>query len=262
MKSDVMLARKAFHLKEVPKKALLRISASSKYELFINGKAINQGPARSAPHHQSYDILNISSLLQQGKNNISVKVHYQRGKISYHLQGRAGLLVQLNYHNNTILFSDNTWKVSLDPSWDNNSKHMSRFQLVVNDNVDLTKKIKNWNQTNYKDTSWSNALPLLRNSGWPAQKKTEKATHLTTPWTNLIPRDIPFLIEKNSSPTRIIEAKRIDPYSSPIKLDGKIDKQLLKAFNKGNPLVLEKVVKKNHGFFYLILEKLKMVWQN
>jgi alpha-L-rhamnosidase len=131
IESDVMLARRSFDLKELPTKAILRISASSKYELFVNGIPVCQGPARSAPHHQSFDILDISSILNEGKNSIAVRVHYQQGTTSYHLKGRAGLLVQLDIENQTII-SDSNWKVSPDLSWDNNSPAMNRFQLVVN----------------------------------------------------------------------------------------------------------------------------------
>ena len=97
IQSDVMLARRSFTIEDIPEEAILRISASSKYELYINEKYISQGPARSAPHHQSFDVLEISSVLKTGKNTIAVRVHYQRGTTSYHIKGRAGLLVQLLY---------------------------------------------------------------------------------------------------------------------------------------------------------------------
>ena len=106
MESDVMLARNSFNLKEKPAISKLRISASSKYELYINGKYVCQGPARSAPHHQSFDILDISSILQKGKNTIAARVHFQRGTKSYHLNGRAGLLVQLDTDEKIIITNE------------------------------------------------------------------------------------------------------------------------------------------------------------
>ena len=181
MQSDVMLARRSFTIKGLPNEAFLRISASSKYELYINGKAICQGPARSVPHHQSFDILNISSILKQGKNTIAVRVHYQKGTTSYHHKGRAGLLVQLDLgetNSLTTIISDKNWKVHPDLSWDNNSPAINRFQLVVNDCINLNDKIVNFETINFDDTNWLNAKTLLRNSGWPAPKKDEKATTL------------------------------------------------------------------------------------
>ena len=96
-KRDMMLARRSFDLSELPQKAVLRITASSQYHLYVNGQYVNRGPARSAPHHQSYDILDITGLVCEGKNLIAVRVHHQSGKHSYHYDGRAGLLAQLEF---------------------------------------------------------------------------------------------------------------------------------------------------------------------
>ena len=115
--SDMMLARQVFDLSETPKEAVIRITASSKYQLFINGEYMCQGPARSAPHHQSYDILDISDLLHDGKNLIAVRVHHQKGKFSYHHDDRAGFLAQLDFSSHdqkSAIITDPKWKVSAD----------------------------------------------------------------------------------------------------------------------------------------------------
>ncbi len=232
--SDVMLARRSFDLSEKPNTSKLRISASSKYELYVNGNYVCQGPARSAPHHQSFDVLDISSVLKEGKNTLAVRVHYQRGTTSYHLKGRAGLLVQLDTDEQSVI-SDKNWKVHPDLSWDNNSKPMNRFQLVVNDNINLNQKNRDFESVDFDDSNWENAIPLLRNSGWPSPKKTEKATSLTTPWTNLVPRDIPYLKEKEIRATNLIEAKQVEADNIDkitLTLNGFIDKAISKGLKK------------------------------
>ncbi len=95
--SELALFRKSFQLSTVPDNATLRITASSLEHLYINGRYINRGPARSAPHHQSYDIFDITSLLTAGKNVIAIQVHYQSDKKSYNHDARAGLLLQIDY---------------------------------------------------------------------------------------------------------------------------------------------------------------------
>ncbi|MDT0551829.1 alpha-L-rhamnosidase N-terminal domain-containing protein [Urechidicola vernalis] len=192
--ATLMLARKSFELDEVPQKALLRLTASYKYELVINNKSINQGPARSAPHHQSFDILDVSSVLVKGKNTIAIKVHFQNSKFSYHQKGRAGLLAQLNMAAK-VLQTDNTWKVLADPTWNFQEDLMSRFQMDVNDQVDFRKDIGNWTAIDFDDSSWKQAAPLKRNDGWPAPKKSDPPSTFINPWISLIPRDIPYLIE-------------------------------------------------------------------
>jgi len=258
IKSDVMLARKSFDLKKIPKASKLRITASSKYELYVNGTYVCQGPARSAPHHQSFDILDISSLLKSEKNTIAVRVHYQKGTTSYHLKGRAGLLVQLdleNEHNTATIISDHKWKVHPDVSWDTNSPVINRFQLVVNDHIDFSKKILAFENLNFDDSKWPQAKPLLRNSGWPAPKKDEKATTLTTPWTQLVPRDIPYLKETEIEVINLIEAKQVqisDLKEVVILLTGDLQKNILKTFkkylNKKAPLTLPFIEKEKTWF--------------
>ena len=60
IESDVLLARRSFELTKAELTAVtqasLRITASTHYQLYLNGQYIAQGPARCAPHHQSFDI--------------------------------------------------------------------------------------------------------------------------------------------------------------------------------------------------------------
>lgn len=202
--ATVMLAKKDFELKEEPKQTLLRITASSKYELTINNMYINQGPARSAPHHQSYDILDITSTLKKGENTIAIKVHFQKDKQSYHQAGRAGLLAQLNGEN-LELKTDTSWKVLADPTWNTKEDLINRFQMQVNDHVDLTKALGNWNSINFDDSNWQSAEALKRTDGWPAPKKSDPPTTLINPWVSLVPRDIPYLKEKFVAAPKIVK---------------------------------------------------------
>lgn len=221
--SDILLARRTFELDAVPEKAMLRISASSIYQLYINGKYVLRGPARSAPHHQSYDVLNVSSFLKNGENIIAIRAHHQKGKISYHFQDRAGLLVQLDLLN-AMIISDDQWKVSIDPAWDNEAPRINRFQMVVNDRMDLRKKIEGWNEISYDDSEWDDAAPLFRNMGWPKPAVNAKAQTLTPPWTNLLPRDLPYLEESELQAAMIIHKEEFGVSYS------RIDSNLIKSF--------------------------------
>jgi hypothetical protein len=255
IESDVMLARRSFDLDQVPQEAHLRITASSKYQLYLNGEYICQGPARSAPHHQSYDILDVTELLGEGKNSIAIRVHHQAGKRSYHHSGRAGLLAQLEISLNTrefSLISDTTWKVAPDFSWDNEAPRINRFKLAVNDRVDMRRQIKGWNEPGFDDASWSIAKPLIRIVGWPSPQKNARAQTLIPPWTSLVPRDIPYLLEADEQAVNLLAAMQIDEFVSekqkgilsinPIPLSEQIDERIagiLPAYqNEGEPLVI------------------------
>jgi alpha-L-rhamnosidase len=241
--SDVMLARRSFELAELPEQAQLRITASTQYQLYVNGTYVRRGPARSAPHHQSFDILDISTLLRTGQNTLAVRVHHQKGKFSYHHHGRAGLLAQLDLvvgKNPYSIVSDRNWKVSPDPAWDNAASQISRFQLVVNDLVDLRRQIRAWETITFDDTKWSPATPLMRKVGWPSPQKNAEAQALTPPWTALVARDVPYLDEIEEPATNLIEAAPMNV--DPLPLSGTIDAPVVRTladYQRGEgPLVI------------------------
>lgn len=228
--NEVLLARKTFSLNQNPENAILRITASSKYQLYINGEYVCQGPARCAPHHQSYDIFDISDWLKKGGNLIAVRVHHQEGKFSYQYKQRAGLLVQINgLQDSDPISTDASWKVSNDPSWNPKAPKISRFQQVVNDRVDLNKQLRAWNKIEYDDSKWKQATALNRNDGWPAPQKDSKPQPLINPWTQLIPRDIPYLSESVVNVPTLLQAVPIE-LDYPIQISGNIDKSISKSW--------------------------------
>jgi hypothetical protein len=211
--SDAILARKIFSLYDGFEKVILRITASSQYQLYINGEYVCRGPARSAPHHQSYDVLDITKMMNVGENLIAVRVHHQKGKHSYQYEGRAGLLAKITYEQGDvygIIPSDSSWKVIPDSSWDNMAPKINRFQQAVNDRVDFRNYLNGWKSLDFNDSNWKAATELMRKTGWPAPQKNASAQPLTPPWTSLVPRDIPYLTERNIKAGKLIEAIEIN----------------------------------------------------
>jgi len=228
LESDVILARKIFSLYDGFEKVILRITASSQYQLYINGEYVCRGPARSAPHHQSYDVLDITKMMHVGKNLIAVRVHHQKGKHSYQYEGRAGFLAEITYQQGEvygIIPSDSGWKVIPDPSWDNKAPKINRFQQIVNDRVDFWNYLVGWKSLDFNDSNWKAATELMRKTGWPAPQKNAKAQPLIPPWTSLVPRDIPYLTETNIKAENLIEAIQIESSDAdkPITLSGRKD---------------------------------------
>lgn len=250
--ADVLLARRSFELKPEElisfDKAQLRITASTHYQLYLNGQYIAQGPSRCAPHHQSFDIWEVKKLLQAGKNTIAVRVHYQQGKYAYHFDGRAGLLVQLNFSGEgnakRVIASNQDWKAAPDLSWDPAAPKISRFQLVVADRVDFRQYAKDWYTIDFDDSAWLNATPLFRKVGWPSVQKNDRAHALAPPWTSLVPRDLPYLVEMEMPALLFIENQVIaSPEAdaqTPINLKGTLTpalEQSWKDYQKGEGIL-------------------------
>lgn len=254
--TDVLLARRKFQLAQIPKEARLLISASSQYQVFINGQYLRRGPARSAPHHQYFDLLDLRDYLKKGENCLAVRVHHQKNKRSYHLNGRAGLLAQLELSDgNTtkVIPTNREWKVTSDPSWDNSAPLISRFQMVVNDRMDLRKGIPNWNAIEFNDEQWAMATALMRNVGWPSPPRGAKPQTLTPPWTSLRARDLPYLREGKERATKLIEAKKIKHINA-IPLERQIEasfQQQLKNDQTEKESLTIPVCDSSYGYFLL-----------
>lgn len=88
-------ARKTLDLPPL-EKATLRITADTRYRLFVNGRWINDGPARSWPHQYQYDLIDVTSYLTPGVNTIEVVAMFYGIGTFHQIPQEAGLLAQLD----------------------------------------------------------------------------------------------------------------------------------------------------------------------
>lgn len=190
----LLLARKSFDIKTQPDKATLYISADNHYELYVNGRFVNRGPARCQPNNQSYDILELASLLKPGNNVLAIRaLHQGRYFGIYNTPPRPGLLAQLEIKTSgkqEIIISDSSWKVKKPENINLNSSHYG-------ETVDFRRDDKGWQDVNYDDSHWDEADELMSDRFWPWPEPSSKSTPrtITVPWITLVPRDLPYLRE-------------------------------------------------------------------
>lgn len=178
--------RKNFEIEESPKIAELDIVAESKYWLYVNNSlVVSDGGLKrgETPNSTYYDKVNIANYLEKGNNNISILVWYY-GKSGYsHVDAGHGALLINGKIDDTPLVTDSSWKVKRYEPYINsdsiNGLRLSESNLVY----DATKEMTNWNQKNYDDSSWDNAINL---------KKIDKSRYEI-----MIERDIPFFTRED-----------------------------------------------------------------
>lgn len=93
--------RTEFTVEALPESLPLRLTADSRYVLWVNGEEVGRGPVRAQPYRWSYDEYDITGNLQLGKNVVAVLVTYygednalwQRAKVRDGLGSRASLTV-------------------------------------------------------------------------------------------------------------------------------------------------------------------------
>lgn len=169
-----------------PEQAQLFITADSRYKLWVNGRFVARGPARSYPHHQAVDCLDLASYLQAGANTLAVQV-YQPGysHFAYVHRGAAGLLAWLVGDDEIALVTDLTWRTRRDPSFAATVPRVSIYGTGV-EARDLN-LADDWIEPAYDDSNWATPRLVAPAGGYP--------------WTGLHLRQVPLLRERELNMT-------------------------------------------------------------
>jgi len=186
--------RKTFELTSKAKSSHVCVSADSRYQLFVNGKFVNRGPARCDRRWQVYDEWDVARYLRAGRNVLAALVHhYGEWTFSYML-GRGGFICQadiaLANGDEMQLQTEESWKVLPATAWERRAPRLS-VQLGFSEVYDARQSPKNWTFSNFDDSKWQKAKCL----GQPPCE----------PWPNLVRREIPAMKEKIIYPNKVLE---------------------------------------------------------
>ena len=89
--NDAIVARKKFTLSAFTQ-ASAYVTADSFYRLKINGQWVNDGPSRAWPEHFKYDVIDVTSYLREGRNDIEITARYYGCGDFHRVCQQAGLL--------------------------------------------------------------------------------------------------------------------------------------------------------------------------
>lgn len=184
--------RHSFH-SPVAGGGLLRITADSRYWLFLNGERLGFGPVRGWPDDWCYDEYNLGGRLRAGENVLAVVVqHYVDGNFQY-IPAEPGLAVELRSSPAGVLRTSPAWKTreflpqrSRTPRISVQEAFEEQFDARLDDD---------WRLPGYDDTGWSAAIRV------PPSHTAVRA------------RDIPFLSREPRLPQRIVEQRCVRPGS-------------------------------------------------
>jgi hypothetical protein len=206
--NSTVLARKSFDLAQAPAAAALFISADSHYRLYLNGEFLNRGPARCSARKQSYDVLEVASLLRPGRNTLAILAYHCGVPNSFHDAGRPGLLAQLELGGETIA-TDSSWRVRRAIEWDTLTPRIEGKQGFV-EVLDFRRAVPDWTLTTFDDSQWEHASPVLaERSTWIPQQPYFEPQSITKPWLSLVARDLPYLTESPVKATRLIQMDEV-----------------------------------------------------
>ena len=200
-----LMARRSFGLDAAAAQAQLHISAADRYVLWINGRYLGRGPARSDPRRKSYDTYDVAAHLTTGRNAIAVQAyHYgmegSRGTgwgsssgSSYSVGERAGLWAQLD-----LTLADGAARtIGTDADWVLLPARGWRRDVEVSNNLvgyievyDAGADPVDWTELDYDDSGWAGAVEL---SGSDVE------------WFVFEKREIPLMEERMVYPREIVD---------------------------------------------------------
>lgn len=173
--------RKGIRLDQDPRQAIARISADSKYWLWVNGeRVIFEGQLKRGPTPKDtyYDRVDLTKYLKQGDNTIAVLLWYfGKTGFSHNSSGKAGLLFDAEIDGSPVL-SDASWKAMPHPAYGHTSAPYPNFRMPESYvRFDARHDLTGWQQPGFDDSAWPSAL----NYGVAP----------CAPWNQLVERPIP-----------------------------------------------------------------------
>lgn len=167
LQNTFVLFRKEIQLEKVPLQAKGWILADSRYQLFVNGKRVQWGPAPSDPRWQEADPLDLASYLQPGKNIIACQVCFFGTGDGTHPIGKPGLIFNLDIDGDKIV-TDNTWKCNLARSWEP-GKYKRWFLRSLQEEFDARLFPYGWNTATFMPgNDWLDAQVVSSNGAEPS----------------------------------------------------------------------------------------------
>lgn len=168
--------------------ATLRISADSRYWLWLNGDYLGSGPVRSWPGHWKFDEYKIP--FDQGKNTLAVLVnHLGTGNFQY-IPAEPGLWLQLDA-NDSIPDIRGAWKCSESRAMLSKVPRISA-PLGFEEQFD-SRFNEPWQQIAFDDCRWPDAVATA------------------PPHPSLEPSGIPHLTREETWPRRIVKIEKLSP---------------------------------------------------
>jgi alpha-L-rhamnosidase len=186
--------RKTFELKNVPETFLVHVSADNRYNLFVNGSFVCEGPVKSDFLHWNYESVDISPYLRQGTNVIAASV-YNFGVYRQPSQFTryTAFILQGDLPEQYLVNTNETWKVYHNTAYSPVviSEQTAHGFYVAGpcDSIDGGRYPWGWEQLKFDDSGWPRAKGFVQDRG------TGRGYIHGTPWS-LIKRTIPFMEQK------------------------------------------------------------------
>ena len=201
--------RKTISLAEKPTRFIVHVSADNRYRLFVNGKAVAMGPARSDTQHWAYETLDLGPFLAKGTNTLAAQVwHLGESAPMAQMSYQLGFVMQGDADVEQVINTNGSWKIIQNTAYSPVKNDMARLQTYIvvgdGDRVDAVTYPWGWEQPAFDDSQWPAAKPL-----WFSAKPRGLGSDGN--WA-LVPRTIPQMA---TYPVRLASVRRAEGVTVP-----------------------------------------------
>ncbi|MFB3924079.1 MAG: family 78 glycoside hydrolase catalytic domain [Terriglobia bacterium] len=185
--------RKIIRLEKAPPSFVIHVSGDNRYELYVNGARVLDGPQRGDLFHWRFETLDIAPHLQAGKNVLAAVVwNYAEQAPMAQFTHETGFLLQGDGETEQMANTDKSWKCFKNTAltmlpWDP-KKVEGYFVVGPGEKWDGAKYPWGWEARDFDDSTWKPALALDQ-----ASPRGGRDSH--SRWM-LVPRNIPLMEEK------------------------------------------------------------------
>ena len=182
---QVVSFRKVIQIDTLPASYTVHVSADNRFQLFVNGQRVGEGPARGDRAHWRYESFDLRPFLHKGENLIAARVwNFGDASPMAQISVRTAFLLWGDTEKQTMADSNATWLGRREQGWQTN-QHGLAWGVGPGEIVDAKSLDYGWDELPISD-DWPSAVPL--SSPILAKDKPESAGDYT--W-HLVPDQLP-----------------------------------------------------------------------
>jgi hypothetical protein len=211
--------RRSLDLAAVPASVPARVTADSRYALFVNGIEVSRGPVRANGRRLHYDVVDLAPLLRPGRNAVAALVRFFGRANPWWAPvpataqlGAGAFLFEAKLGNGEWLVSDAHWRALRADAW------QSRVAIGVGglpiEVFDARALAADWRDADFDDSKWEAARQLAGNHlGFGGRHEPP-----LVPYGALRPRPIALLgcTRRDGVPLGVALIAASDPHDDPV----------------------------------------------
>lgn len=198
--------RKSFTLAAAPQQFIIHASGDQRYQLYVNGQRVVEGPARGDLNHWRFDTVDIAANLRAGRNLIAAVVwNFAALAPMAQMSNETAFIVQGDTAAEALVNSDASWKAyrsdAVEPVRVDFSTAGGYYVAGPGETLNGARHPWGWETIDFDDANWKAAIIVADGAPRGLQDSPSR-------WF-LVPRQIPLMQEKTERLARIARTSGI-----------------------------------------------------